>query len=122
VISITMARDLHWLRCPEKQKVANMLRITIEDHRNAQTIKLEGKIIGAWVEELQRTWADLAPSLGSKKLQLDLRGVAFADDKGRKLLREIFQETHAGFLTNSPLTKYFADDAMQPRTQKHEGE
>ena len=62
------------------------------------------------------------PSLGSKKLQLDLRGVAFADDKGRKLLREIYQKTHAGFLTDSPLTKYFADDAMQPRNQNHEGE
>ena len=52
-------------------------------------------------------------SAGYKKLQLDLRDVAFADDKGRKVLREIYQKTHAGFLTNSPLTKYFADDAMQ---------
>lgn len=95
-----------------------MLRITVLEDQMTQTIKLEGKIGGPWVEELERTWTSLAPSLGSKKLQLDLRGVAFADDEGRKLLREIYQKTHAGFLTDSPLTKYFADEAMQPRNQK----
>lgn len=99
-----------------------MLRITIQEDRKAQTIKLEGKIVGPWVEELKRTWTSLAPSLGSKKLQLDLRDVAFADDQGRKILREIYQKTQAGFLTDSPLTKYFADDAMKSQNGKREGE
>jgi len=85
-------------------------------------MKLEGKIGGLWVDELERTWTSLEPLLGSKKLQLDLRGVAFADEKGRKLLRDIYQKTHAGFLTDSPLTKYFADEAMQSRNQSQEGE
>jgi hypothetical protein len=38
--------------------------------------------------------------------------VAFVDEQGRKLLRRIYDETHASFLTNSPLTKYFAEEAM----------
>jgi hypothetical protein len=99
-----------------------MLKITVHEDQRTHTLKLEGKIGGPWVEELERTWTALAPSLGSKKLQLDLRGVAFADNNGRKLLREIYRKTHAGFLTDSPLTKYFADDAMNPRNQEHEGE
>lgn len=99
-----------------------MLRITVYEDQGTQTIKLEGKIGGPWVEELERMWTSLAPSLGSKRLQLDLRDVAFADDRGRELLRRIYRKTHAGFLTDSPLTKYFADDAMQPRKQKQEGE
>lgn len=100
-----------------------MLRITIqEEDRKAQTVKLEGKIVGPWVAELERTWTSLAPSLGPKKLQLDLRGVAFADDQGRKVLREIYQKTQARFLTNSPLTKYFADDAMKSQNGKPGGE
>jgi hypothetical protein len=95
-----------------------MLKITVHEDQRTHTIKLEGKIGGPWVEELERTWTALAPLFGSKRLQLDLRGVVFANDNGWKLLREIYQKTHAGFLTDSPLTKYFADKAMQPRNQK----
>jgi hypothetical protein len=117
-----MARDLHHQQCQRNSDRAPMLKITVYEDQGTHTLKLEGKIGGPWVEELQRTWTDLTPSLGSKKLQLDLRGLAFADDKGRKLLHEIYQRTHAAFLTDSPLTKYFADDAMQSRNQKHQGE
>ena len=95
-----------------------MLRITIHEGSEAQTIQLEGKIAGPWVEELNRTWHSLVPSLGSKELHLDLSGVAFVDAKGRQLLREIYQKTNACFLADSPLTRYFADDAMQ-RSPNH---
>jgi hypothetical protein len=39
--------------------------------------------------------------------------VAFVDANGRELLRAIYRETSACFLADSPLTQYFADDAMQ---------
>jgi anti-anti-sigma regulatory factor len=90
-----------------------MLRITIDDGAKAKTIRLEGKIVGPWVEEFKRSWSLLAPTLGSRELRLDLRGVAFVDAGGRQLLREIYQKTNASFLADSPLTRYFADDAMQ---------
>ena len=90
-----------------------MLRITIHGSAKDQTIQLEGKIVGPWVEEFDRTWRSLAPSLGSKQLQIDLRSVAFVDADGRQLLREIYRKSNAHFLTDSPLTRYFADDAMQ---------
>ena len=90
-----------------------MLRITIHEGAKTQTIQLEGKIAGPWVEEFNRTWHSLAPSLGSKQLHLDLRGVAWVDAKGRQLLRDIYQKTNASFLADSPLMQYFADDAMR---------
>jgi len=90
-----------------------MLRITLHKNAKAQTIQLEGKIIGPWVEEFDRSWHSLAPSLGPKELCLDLRGVVFIDAKGKQLLREIYQQTNACFLADSPLTRYFADDAMR---------
>ncbi len=90
-----------------------MLRITVQEGERAQTIKLEGKIVGPWVQEFSRAWHSLAGSLGSKELHLDLCGVAFVDAKGRQLLREIYQRTNSSFLADSPLTRYFADDAMQ---------
>jgi hypothetical protein len=97
-----------------------MLRITIHEGATTQTIQLEGKIVGLWVEELSRTWDSLAPLLGSKHLHLDLRSVAFVDDKGRQLLREIYQQTNACFMANSPLTQYYADDAMQALSKNGE--
>jgi hypothetical protein len=90
-----------------------MLRITILGGQTLETILLEGKIVGPWVEEFDRTWRAHAPSLGSKKLQLDLRGVDFVDAEGSKLLREIYRQTKASFLTSSPWTQHFADDAMR---------
>jgi anti-anti-sigma regulatory factor len=90
-----------------------MPRITVQESERAQTIKLEGKIAGLWVEEFNRAWQSLEAPVGIKELQLDLRGVAFVDAKGRELLRKIYQKTNARFLTDSPLTQYFADDARQ---------
>lgn len=98
-----------------------MLRITIHDDADAETIQLEGKIAGPWVEELMRTWQSVSPSLNGKKLQLDLRSVAFVDVNGTKLLREIYQNANARFLADSPLTRYFAEQAMMQSPKNNEG-
>jgi len=118
-----MASDLHYLgRHPSRTHQVEMLRITIHENARAQTIQLEGKIAGPWVEELTRSWHSLALSLGTKAVCFDLRNVAFVDAKGRQLLREIYQKTNARFLADSPLTRYFVDDAMrQSSKNKEEG-
>ncbi|HXT26584.1 MAG TPA: hypothetical protein VN749_17325 [Candidatus Eisenbacteria bacterium] len=89
-----------------------MLRITVQDGAKKQTIKLEGKIAGPWVEEFESTCRSVLPSLGAKELHLDLRGVGYVDTKGRGLLREIYRKTNACFLADSPLTRSFVEDAM----------
>ena|SRR5271165_1982903 len=91
-----------------------MLRITVNESTRVKSIKLEGKITGPWVEEFSRTWLALAISPSAKEVRVDLRDVAFIDAKGRELLREIYQESKASFLTDSPLTRYFAEEAMRP--------
>lgn len=73
------------------------------------TMRLEGKVVGPWVEECQRTWHAIRPELGSKKLRLDLNGVTFVDDRGTALLRKIYQVSGAEVTANTPLTKYFAE-------------
>jgi hypothetical protein len=99
-----------------------MLRITVEENPGAVTIKLEGKVVGSWVGEFDRTWRSLEPSWGLKKFRLDLRGVSFVDAEGRQLMHEIYSRTGAAFLTNSPLTTYFAEEAMQVSPKNgHEG-
>jgi hypothetical protein len=55
----------------------------------------------------------LAPSLASKKLRIDLRGVTHVDGKGREFLAEMYQKTGANFLADTPMSKYFAQQARK---------
>jgi anti-anti-sigma regulatory factor len=89
------------------------VKISIHEAEKAVTLKIEGRIAGPLVPELHRTWQDLAPSLGSRKLSVDLCGVTFADAAGRHLLAEIHHKTGAEFLADTPMTKYFAEEAMR---------
>lgn len=77
------------------------------------TLKLEGRLAGAWIPECVHAWQSLAPSLGPKQLWLDLRGLTFVDRNGAELLAEIYRKHRAQFLTNTPLTKYFAEQAVR---------
>jgi ABC-type transporter Mla MlaB component len=95
------------------QRFQAMLRITIMDSADSRTLKLEGKLAGPWVAELARVWQARSDWASLKRLQIDLRGLDFVDAQGSRLLREIFYETKACFLANSPLTQYFADLATR---------
>jgi hypothetical protein len=89
------------------------VRITIHEGDKGVTLKIEGRAAEPVVAELDRAWQELAPSLGSRKLSGDLRGVTFIDATGRHLLAEIHDKTGAEFLADTPLTKYYAGEAMQ---------
>jgi len=61
-----------------------MLRITINNQGETTRCKLEGKLAGAWVAELERSWqTELA---GSPGLVVDLGGVSYIDEAGKVLL------------------------------------
>jgi anti-anti-sigma regulatory factor len=88
------------------------VRITINEAEQVVTLKIEGRVANSLVGELRRAWRELAPSQGSKKLRVDLRGVTFMDMTGRQLLAEIHAKTGAEFLADTPMTKYFAEEAL----------
>ena len=97
-----------------------MLKISIQERPDLATLKLEGKVIGAWAKELNRVWSDYVPSLGMKKLCLDLCGVTFVDKSGTRTLQKIFRRTGAEILADTPLARYFAAETMRkmPRNEK----
>lgn len=89
------------------------MRLTIQaSNGESVTLKIEGRIAGENVNTLLQTWQDLAPSLGTKKLKIDLRGVTHADATGRSLLGRIHAATSAEFMADTPLTKYFSEQAQ----------
>jgi anti-anti-sigma factor len=97
------------------------LRITIEQTNVSVTFTLEGRIAGPWAAELSRSWVDLTPPLGTRKMLIDLRNVTYADAAGIRVLRDIYSQTNAELLTSSPWTKYLAEEITRgSATHTHE--
>jgi anti-anti-sigma regulatory factor len=88
-----------------------VLKISMNGDLPVATLKLEGKLVGAWARELERTWQDLCAPTRQKPLRVDICEVTFADGTGTQILREIVRTTGAQIVSDSPLTQYFADQA-----------
>jgi anti-anti-sigma regulatory factor len=90
-----------------------LLRISIDERDGTTWLKLEGRVIGDWAKEFERTWREIAARRDSKKFGVDLRGITHMDAHARKVLSEIHRETGAEFLADSPITKFFAEEARR---------
>lgn len=65
-----------------------MLRITCHKPRDGEpTIRLEGKLLGPWVEEVSQVCA--AAGSSGRRPRLDLSALSFADAEGIALLRAL---------------------------------
>jgi ABC-type transporter Mla MlaB component len=67
-----------------------MLRITwieVDSSDSIQTLKLEGKLLGLWVDELSRVCGE--PPVSPNSLRLDLAAVTFIDSSGVKLVNDL---------------------------------
>lgn len=85
------------------------------------TLRLEGRATGSWVPDLQKAWQQIASSLGTRKLRVDLNDVTHMDRDAKALLAEIYKTTKVEFLANTPLTKHFAEEARaRKKTTKEE--
>ncbi len=71
-----------------------MLRITIEENTDAVIVRLEGRLIGTWVPEVEKCWKNLFATLGQRSVQVDLSAVSFVDAAGGALLTRMH---NAGF-------------------------
>jgi anti-anti-sigma regulatory factor len=87
-----------------------VLRITVEQNSEAVILKLEGRVAGPWVAELNRLWEETAPNLAQRKLTLDLRETTYADACGIRMLQAIYTRTGAAILASTPWTQYLADE------------
>jgi len=65
-----------------------LLRISIKKRSGSIVLKLEGKLAGAWVEQLERIWQARDTS---EKVLVDLFDVSFVDASGKDLLAQMWQ-------------------------------
>lgn len=68
-----------------------MLRITTKTTAEGTGIKVEGRLAGPPVDELERTWHEALTGF-PKPIVVDLCGVTFIDTKGKGILREMCSE------------------------------
>src|SRR6516162_1300880 len=69
-----------------------MLRVTIEKKQEQAALKLEGRLAGPWVDELERAWSSISNDHPGNHIGVDIRGLMFIDDGGRKLLKRMYAE------------------------------
>ena len=93
------------------QHVPFMLRITIDEGEDAVVLRLEGQLIGPWVEDVEQCWRKAFETLGSRSVQVDLSAVNFVDASGGALLIRMHE---AGFRLagNSPATGHLLDQVQ----------
>ena len=85
-----------------------MLKITFNDTPESTTVKLEGKLSGPWVEELERSWTEHSP-LASENVIIDLSDVTYIDPEGKRLLARMVDKGVCFEGTNL-MTKYVIDE------------
>ena len=69
-----------------------MLRITVALNADEMWMRLEGRLIGPWVEELRRAWISTHSSAARQPVQVDLSGVTFVCAEGKELLARMARE------------------------------
>jgi outer membrane protein len=70
-----------------------MMKATQLQQGERIVIKVEGRLAGPWVAELEQSWNQAAAVHGPKAVEVELAGVSFVDEPGKQLLRKM---SHAG--------------------------
>jgi anti-anti-sigma regulatory factor len=82
-----------------------MLKITTLIQTELTTFRLEGRLAGPWVQELERCWVSTVDMRKKHPFSVDLSAVTYVDSEGKDLLRKIHQQgatlVASGCLTSS---------------------
>jgi len=93
-----------------------MLKITIDNAMNAATLKLEGRLAGPWVGELERSWRAVKDDSRDKPVMVDLCEVTFVDAEGRKLLSWMYGQG-ARLRTYGCMAKGIVEEIVQEHSR-----
>ncbi|HEY2380446.1 MAG TPA: hypothetical protein VGK48_04620 [Terriglobia bacterium] len=89
-----------------------MLRIIVERNSKTATMRLVGKLAGPWLEELDRTWADIHSGGAGDGVLLDLSDVTFVAPEARERLESMYRQG-ARFKTSSCCGKSIVEEIMR---------
>lgn len=96
-----------------------MLRITLIQESELPTLKLEGKLSGPWVNELEHSWIQVLKEDGpAQSVTVDLSDVTFVDAEGQKLLKSMCQQG-ADLQSRSLMTQFIVNRIKKQSNGKH---
>jgi len=91
-----------------------MLRITEHEDARGLTFRLEGRLAGRWVKELEECWERTAATKQKPTVCLDLAGVTFVDADGQACLMAMHQQG-AELVATDCLTKAIVAEIAEAR-------
>jgi hypothetical protein len=94
-----------------------MLRITVENNAKTATVKLEGKLAGPWVGELEQTWALVTATTSSDCVLVDLSGVTFVAADGKEQLKKM-SNLGAQFKTSGCLSRSIVEEITHLKIER----
>ena len=89
-----------------------MLRITAHERPRVLSFRLEGRLEGPWVEELEKCWRGMVDRAGTPALRIDLKGVTFVDAAGKAQLAAMRRQG-AEFSADDCLTKSIVSEIVE---------
>jgi anti-anti-sigma regulatory factor len=89
----------------------SMLRITADDRARVLTFRLEGRLEGPWVRELEQCWRGMCDAVSKPTITVDLTGVTYVDAAGKAQLADM-HEQGAAFVTDDCMTKAVVDEIV----------
>jgi anti-anti-sigma regulatory factor len=89
-----------------------MLKITTLTNAESTTLKLEGRLAGPWVQELEQCWDSLVGMTTNHPLSVDLSAVTYVDSDGKGLLKKIHQQG-ATLIASGCLTSCIVSEIAQ---------
>ena len=69
-----------------------MLKITTVANAESTALRLEGRLAGPWVQELERCWDSVVGTTTNHPLTVDLSAVTYVDSDGKDLLKKIHRQ------------------------------
>src|SRR5512140_1321359 len=100
------------LAIPYGLKRESMLKITTLTSAESTVLRLEGRLAGPWVQELELCWDSTVGRMTNSPLSVDLSAVTYVDSDGKDLLKRIHQRG-AKLIASGCLTSCIVNEIVQ---------
>jgi ABC-type transporter Mla MlaB component len=97
-----------------------MLKITTHSESKLDILELEGRLVGPWIEELEKCWRQATSA--DHEIHVVLKQVAYIDDEGRALLAAMHRAgvklEATGCMTNAVIAEIVGGEKSRPQISK----
>jgi len=96
-----------------------VLRISVEGNRGALWLVLEGRLVGPWVDELQKVCEEYSHPGRKAGMIVDLCGLTAMDSRGQRLLDGLLQRG-ATLRCSDVMNQYLVEQMARPTGHSQE--